>query len=86
MNKRPAHDIFVSCRRKGGHETALLLCQTLVRAGCRVAYDIENIRRVETETAALAGRLDLGLAARRVAREALRLPTAPAAPPSQEAP
>ena len=37
------HDIFISYRREGGQTTALLLYETLVRAGYRVAYDIETL-------------------------------------------
>lgn len=37
------HDIFISYRRDGGQATALLLYETLSRAGYRVAYDIETL-------------------------------------------
>jgi len=38
------YDIFISCRREGGQETALLICERLKQMGYRVAYDIETLR------------------------------------------
>ncbi len=49
MKTTRKYDVFISYRRKGGHETALLLYQTLVRAGYRVAYDIETLLGDEFE-------------------------------------
>lgn len=42
MNK--PYDVFISYRREGGQATALLLYETLLRAGYRVAYDLETLR------------------------------------------
>jgi hypothetical protein len=46
MEMKPSqkYDVFLSYRREGGQETALLLYERLTRAGYRVAFDLETLR------------------------------------------
>lgn len=44
MKRKHLFDIFISYRRAGGQETALLLYERLTARGYRVAYDIETLR------------------------------------------
>jgi hypothetical protein len=44
MKPSPKYDVFLSYRREGGQETALLLYERLTRAGYRVAFDLETLR------------------------------------------
>ena len=44
MKPQRQYDIFLSYRRAGGQETALLLFDRLTSKGYRVAYDIETLR------------------------------------------
>ena len=43
MTAKP-YDVFISYRREGGQETALLFYERLTQLGYRVAYDIESLR------------------------------------------
>ena len=42
--KKKCYDIFISYRREGGQETAVLFYERLTQLGYRVAYDIESLR------------------------------------------
>ena len=44
MKTAPRYDVFLSYRRAGGQETALLLYDRLTARGYSVAYDIETLR------------------------------------------
>ena len=44
MDNGQKYDIFISYRREGGQETAVLFYERLTQLGYRVAYDIESLR------------------------------------------
>ena len=44
MEEKERYDVFISYRREGGQETAVLFYERLTQLGYRVAYDIESLR------------------------------------------
>ena len=50
MSEKKHYDIFISYRREGGQETALLISERLKQLGYRVAYDIDTLRSGRFDT------------------------------------